>query len=71
MLYWQDESWWLLLSSDFSSSTILKFTFVFFYLDVSTAVGWIAVKFGKDIHVPLRIHCSDFGDDLICEDKTL
>ncbi len=33
-------------------------------LNVSTAIGlgWIAMKFGTHIRVPLRMKCSNFGD---------
>lgn len=27
-----------------------------------TNIGWITMKFGANIHVPLRMNCSNFGD---------
>ncbi len=29
---------------------------------MKTTVGWIAMKFGLDIYVPLRVNCNNFGD---------
>lgn len=31
-------------------------------LDVVGITGWIAMKFSKHIHVPLRKSCHNFGD---------
>ncbi len=28
------------------------------------SIGWIAMKFGTHIHVPLRMNCNHFGDPL-------
>ncbi len=33
-------------------------------LNISTTTGWIAMKFDKDIHVPVKTNCSNFGDSL-------
>lgn len=39
---------------------------------VSTTVGWIGAKFGRHIHVSLRMNCNNFGEPLISNtDKTI
>ncbi len=30
--------------------------------NVSKAIGWIAMKFHTDIHIPLRMNWNNFGD---------
>ncbi len=32
--------------------------------NISTTVGWIATKFGANIHDPLRMKCNNFTDPL-------
>ena len=31
---------------------------------ISTSTGWIVMRFGSDIHAPLRMNCKYFGDPL-------
>lgn len=35
-----------------------------FVWNISTAIGWIGVKFGSEIHAPLGKNCNHFGDPL-------
>ncbi len=42
----------------------LTFHICGFEWKVSRTIGWIAVEFGPDIHVPLRMNCNNFGDQL-------
>ncbi len=34
------------------------------WMDISTIIGQIAIKFGTNIHVPLRMNSNNFGDTL-------
>lgn len=34
---------------------------------IPITIGWIAMNFGTDIHVPHRINCNYFGDPLTVE----
>ncbi len=33
----------------------------FVFNEISTTIGWIAMKFGTCIHSPQRANCIDFG----------
>ncbi len=44
-------------------SATKRFTFMFF-CEMSTTVKWTAVKFGSDVHVPLKKNSNRFGDPL-------
>ncbi len=58
-----NESYWLWWSCDSSSSTTMRLTVVVKWT-VSAAVGWIVMKCGSDVHVPLKMNCKNFGDPL-------
>ncbi len=32
--------------------------------NISTTIGWIAMTFDIDTHVPLKMNCKNFGDPL-------
>ncbi len=34
-------------------------------LSASTTIGWIAMKFGSDIHVSLRMNCKNMDDPFL------
>lgn len=56
----QDEAFWLWRSPDFSSNTTSRLA-----VSVLTETKYgIAVKFGSDIHAPLRMNCIGFVDRL-------
>lgn len=41
---------------DFPFSATIRFTFVYFYGNISTTVGWIGMKFGRDIRGLVRMN---------------
>ncbi len=57
-----DKSYWLWWSSDFSSRATMRLTFV--VLSEIPQQWMDCEECGSDIHVPLRMNCSDFGDPL-------
>lgn len=50
--------WWLM---SLWGLAVLAFLFFFFWVNVSTTVGWIVMKCGSDIHGSLKINLNDFG----------